>query len=103
MAKRKNKKITEINKDEAEDQIIEERTPIAYDTREYTVQAIVDMYENKEWIVPRYQRDFDYSKLSDVEFLEKLSKLKGKPDELLEDKEFLNIYLSILHNLYILV
>ena len=70
MATRKNKKTTEIDKDEAEDQIIEERTPIAYDTREYTVQAIVDMYENKEWIVPRYQREFVWREDKQSKFIE---------------------------------
>ncbi len=70
MAKKKNKKITETDKNEAEEQIVEERTPIAYDTREYTVQAIVEMYENEEWVVPRYQREFVWREDKQSKFIE---------------------------------
>jgi hypothetical protein len=65
-------KITDTKKNEAEEQIIEERTPISYDTREYTVQTIVEMYKCDEWIVPRYQREFVWNEEKQSKFIESI-------------------------------
>ena len=73
MAMKKNRiEITEDLKNTAEDQIIEERTPISYDTREYTVLTIVEMYREDEWIVPRYQRQFVWNKEKQSKFIESI-------------------------------
>ena len=73
MAKSSKKiEITDDLKNEAEEQIIKERTPISYDTREFTVQTIVDMYEKNEWIVPRYQREFVWKKDKQSKFIESI-------------------------------
>ena len=70
--KKKRKKITDKIKkrNDAEDQIIKEKQPISYDTREYTVQTIVEMFKEKEWILPRYQREFVWRKDKQSKFIE---------------------------------
>ncbi|MCP4353901.1 MAG: DUF262 domain-containing protein [Desulfobacterales bacterium] len=66
----KNKKITETDKAEAEEQIIKEKIPIVYDTREYPVETIVKMYKNQEWTVPKYSREFVWREDKQSKFIE---------------------------------
>lgn len=70
MANNNSINITEELKNEAEKQIIEEKTPISYDTREYTVELIVKKYQEKEWFVPRYQREFVWREDKQSKFIE---------------------------------
>jgi hypothetical protein len=50
------KTIEEQNR--AEQQIIEEKEPVAFDTREYPVEVLIDKYQENEFIIPKYQRNF---------------------------------------------
>jgi len=70
--KKQKYKISEIQQNEAEEQIVKEQIPISYDTREYTVQTIVEMYKEGEWIVPRYQRQFVWDKEKQSKFIESI-------------------------------
>ncbi len=42
----------------AELQLQEEKEPVNYDTREYPVEVIIDKFNNDEFIIPKYQRNF---------------------------------------------
>lgn len=42
----------------AEQQIIEEKEPVAFDTREYPVEVLINKYQSGEFIIPKYQRNF---------------------------------------------
>jgi uncharacterized protein with ParB-like and HNH nuclease domain len=42
----------------AEQQIIEEKEPVAFDTREYPVEVLIDKYQSEEFVIPKYQRNF---------------------------------------------
>lgn len=54
--------ITEEEKIKAEEQIIEQKEPISYDTREYPVEVLVDKFEKEEFYIPNYQREFVWEK-----------------------------------------
>lgn len=61
---------------EAESQIYKEQQEIAYDTREFTIEYIVDKYvngvdsEENEIFVPEYQRDFVWDEERQSKFVE---------------------------------
>jgi len=42
----------------AELQIIKEKEPVAFDTREYPVEVLIDKYQSAEFVIPAYQRNF---------------------------------------------
>jgi uncharacterized protein with ParB-like and HNH nuclease domain len=42
----------------AEQQILEEKEPVAFDTREYPVEVLIDKYQAEEFVIPKYQRNF---------------------------------------------
>jgi uncharacterized protein with ParB-like and HNH nuclease domain len=44
--------------DLAELQIIKEKEPVAFDTREYPVEVLIDKYQSEEFVIPAYQRNF---------------------------------------------
>jgi hypothetical protein len=46
----------------AEEQIQKEKEPVSYDTREYPVEVLIDKFNNNEFIIPSYQRDFVWKK-----------------------------------------
>ncbi|KAA6341717.1 hypothetical protein EZS27_010506 [termite gut metagenome] len=50
------KNIAEQN--EAELQILEEKEPVSFDTREYPVEVLIDKYSADEFFIPTYQRNF---------------------------------------------
>lgn len=43
---------------EAEKQILEEKEPVAFDTREYPVEILIGKYQSEEFVIPKYQRNF---------------------------------------------
>jgi uncharacterized protein with ParB-like and HNH nuclease domain len=50
------KSIDELQR--AEEQIKEEKEPVAFDTREYPVEVLINKYQSSEFIIPKYQREF---------------------------------------------
>lgn len=60
---------TSEEKEAAELQIIEERVPVNYDTREYPVEVLIDKYQKEEFVIPPYQRNFVWEK--DIEKMSK--------------------------------
>lgn len=53
---------TEEEQNESEQQIIEEKEPVSYDTREYPVEVLINKFTNDEFIIPNYQRAFVWEK-----------------------------------------
>lgn len=53
---------TNEEKDLAEVQIIEEKEPVSFDTREYPVEVLINKFINDEFIIPNYQRSFVWEK-----------------------------------------
>ncbi len=53
---------TEEEQNSAEQQIIEEKEPVSYDTREYPVEVLINKFNNDEFIIPNYQRAFVWEK-----------------------------------------
>lgn len=62
--------ILEKHKLKAEEQILAEKVPIDYDTREFTVEHIIDMFEKGEYKIPPYQREFVWEKKKQSKFIE---------------------------------
>jgi len=56
-------------KQAAEDQLQQEKEPVNYDTREYPVEVLIEKFNNDEFVIPKYQRDFVWEK--DVEKMSK--------------------------------
>jgi len=56
----------------AEGQIVEEMTPIRYDTREYPVEVMVNKFKNEEFIIPAYQREFIWNEEKQSKFIESI-------------------------------
>lgn len=54
----------------AETQILKEKVPVDYDTREFTVDHIVTMFKNGEYKIPPYQREFVWEKRKQSKFIE---------------------------------
>lgn len=46
----------------AEQQIVEEKEPVSYDTREYPVEVLIKKFEENEFFIPNYQRSFVWEK-----------------------------------------
>jgi hypothetical protein len=55
----------ELEIKEAEEQIQLEKEPVAYDTREYPVEVLIDKFKKDEFIIPKYQRAFVWEKDND--------------------------------------
>lgn len=53
---------TEADKAKAEEQIIQEKEPVSYDTREYPVEVLIDKFGKGEFVIPNYQRAFVWEK-----------------------------------------
>jgi len=62
--------ISEEQKQKAEAQILLEKVPVDYDTREFTVEHIVEMYNKNEYKIPPYQREFVWKKNKQSKFIE---------------------------------
>ncbi|ATA89984.1 hypothetical protein CGC58_09790 [Capnocytophaga stomatis] len=61
---------TEIEKQEAEDQLITEKRQVDYDTREFVVEHIIDKFIEGEYKIPPYQREFVWDKEKQSRFIE---------------------------------
>lgn len=81
--KNKTQSITETKVLKAEEQIVNEQQVVDFDTREYTVELIVQKYsiglesDENELFVPAYQRDFVWDENRQSKFIE--SVLLGLP------------------------
>jgi len=53
---------SEEEQNASEQQIIEEKEPVSYDTREYPVEVLINKFTNDEFIIPNYQRAFVWEK-----------------------------------------
>ena len=62
---------------EIENQIVEFRKTIDYDTKEFTVELLVDKFMKEDFFVPLYQREFIWSRNRQSRFIE--SVLLGLP------------------------
>lgn len=63
--------------EKAEEQIFREQQEVAYDTREFTIEHIVNKYkigypDDNEIYVPDYQRDFVWDELKQSKFIESI-------------------------------
>lgn len=54
--------ITQQQKEEAEAQIVAQKEPVSFDTREYPVEVLITKYSTGEFVVPNYQREFIWEK-----------------------------------------
>lgn len=62
--------ISEQIKLKAEEQILLEKVPVDYDTREFTVEHIVEMFAKDEYKIPPYQREFVWEEDKQSKFIE---------------------------------
>lgn len=46
----------------AEEQIVEQKEPVSFDTREYPVEVLINKFNAKEFVIPNYQREFVWEK-----------------------------------------
>lgn len=46
----------------SEEQIVQEKEPVSYDTREYPVEVLINKFNVGEFLIPNYQRDFIWEK-----------------------------------------
>lgn len=53
---------TEEEQNAAEQQIIEKKEPVSYDTREYPVEVLINKFTHDEFVIPNYQRAFVWEK-----------------------------------------
>lgn len=60
-----------------EKQLIEQQRVIDYDTKEFTVELIVQKFESSEFYIPPYQRQFIWSEERQSKFIESI--LLGLP------------------------
>lgn len=70
-------KITFELQKEVEIQIREKRKEIKYDTKDYTVELLTKKFNDKEFFIPSYQRNFVWQKNNRSKFIE--SVLLGLP------------------------
>lgn len=71
--KLRSKKIfSKEEKDRAEEAITKSQEPVDFNTKEYPISVIVDMYNQKEFYIPRYQRQLVWDKKKQSKFIESL-------------------------------
>lgn len=46
----------------AEEQIIEQKEPVSFDTREYPIEVLINKFNAGEFVIPNYQREFVWEK-----------------------------------------
>lgn len=49
-------------KDKAEEQIVEQKEPVSFDTREYPIEVLINKFKAGEFVIPNYQREFVWEK-----------------------------------------
>lgn len=64
------KKLTDKQISEIEDQISQESIPYVYDTKEYPVEVIISKYLKDQIFVPHYQRNFVWKQKQKSKFIE---------------------------------
>lgn len=77
MSKKKAKKITTTQKTEADVQIKSLQRQINYDTKDYTVELVVQKFGKNDFYIPDYQRGFVWKEKNKSSFIE--SVLLGLP------------------------
>lgn len=50
------------DKNNAEEQIVEQKEPVSFDTREYPINVLIDKFNAGEFVIPNYQREFVWEK-----------------------------------------
>jgi hypothetical protein len=75
--KRRKSKITLEQKNEADIQIREMQKEIKYDTKDYTVELLVEKFNKQEFFIPDYQRNYIWKEKNKSLFIE--SVLLGLP------------------------
>jgi len=70
--KRKRKRFTPEEETQAEQQIIEQRRTVDYDTHEYTVGFLVQEFEADHLYIPVYQRKFVWDQVRKSRFIESM-------------------------------
>ncbi|MFZ4262444.1 DUF262 domain-containing protein [Sphingobacterium sp. HJSM2_6] len=63
---------SEQEKAEAEQQLIDEKAQVDYDTREFVVEHIVQKYQSQEYKIPPYQREFVWNEGKQSKFIESI-------------------------------
>ena len=77
MKARKGQEQLELELDAIEKQIVKNQNNIDYDTKEYTVELLVEKFKKREFFVPQYQRKFIWNNKRQSRFIE--SVLLGLP------------------------
>lgn len=78
MAKKKKEEVITLEKKQAADkQIRDFQRQIDYDTKDYTIELLVDKYKKNDFFIPAYQRNFIWKESNKTLFLE--SVLLGLP------------------------
>lgn len=54
--------ISAENKEKAEEQIVQQKEPVAFDTREYPIEVLINKFTEGEFVIPNYQREFVWEK-----------------------------------------
>ena len=73
----KGKKITEERQEEAERQLLALQRQVDYDTKDYTLELLLDKFEKGDFFIPTYQRQFVWKQKNRSLFIE--SVLLGLP------------------------
>ena len=50
------------DKEKAEEQIVQQKEPVAFDTREYPIEVLINKFSDEEFVIPNYQREFVWEK-----------------------------------------
>lgn len=61
---------SEKEKQAAEEQILAEKIPVDYDTKEFVVEHIISEFNKNEYIIPPYQREFVWDEKKQSKFIE---------------------------------
>lgn len=72
MAKKKEQAITIEEKQEADSQIKEMQKQIDYDTKDYTIELLVDKFNKNDFFIPLYQRGFIWLPRNKTLFIESI-------------------------------
>jgi hypothetical protein len=65
-------KFSDERKDKAEDQIIDLQKIVDYEIREYTIELLIQKFEEQEIFIPKYQRKFVWDVKRQSKFIESL-------------------------------
>lgn len=54
--------ISTEQQNKAEEQIVEQKDPVSFDTREYPIEVLINKFNDGEFVIPNYQREFVWEK-----------------------------------------